>query len=173
MQHQVGDRDVSLGRPGPGLTVRTETVQHTDLGNFRHIFFGRIGKADLALFDQLHDRNAGDRLGGREDRHHRIQGHRIVLAQFPKTRCTFVNIVVSIGRHRDNTRCAPGASCGFREDLVGDAIQACSHVSLLLVDSFQDDRNPPCTSFKPRGNISRTRLGQPTTGGLGLPRRPA
>ena len=63
MQHQVGDRDVPLGRPSAGLTIRIKTIEHTNLGNFRYIFSGCIRKTDLALFDQLHDCDACDRLG--------------------------------------------------------------------------------------------------------------
>ena len=48
--------------------------EHAKLGEFRDIFGDGVGQRDLALFDQLHERDRGDRFGHRGDAEDGIVG---------------------------------------------------------------------------------------------------
>lgn len=56
------------------------------------------------FFDELHEAHASERLGGRENCHHRVGGQRLIFAQFALAGRAFVEIFVAIRRHRDDAR---------------------------------------------------------------------
>ena len=68
MQHQHARGDVPRGRAKTRLAGIVEAFDYLKLRNVRGVAAGGRIEVELALFHQLQDRGAGDRLSGREDR---------------------------------------------------------------------------------------------------------
>ena len=128
VQEQHAGGDGALGRPQPGLAGGVEALQDLGLADLGRVFLGRGVEVELAVLDQLQAGGAGDRLGGREDREHRIGGHRGVLAEQALAGGALVDVAAAVGRHGDHARHARGSSDGALQDRVAGSLQAVGHV---------------------------------------------
>ena len=132
VQHQVVDGDVALRRPRLRLACGVEAVEHLQLVDLRHVFLRRVFELDLAFLDQLHDGRAAHRLGGREQRHHRVGGHRLSLAELTFAGRAFVEVGLAVGGHRHHAGRSAETRRRVLEHGVGDCLECLVHMRLLV-----------------------------------------
>ena len=85
----------------------------------RRVDIGQLAvEQELAAFDQLHRRDAGDRLGHRGDAEHRVELHRRSGGEAADAERALVEDAPGIGRHRDDARhlAAFGGLAQYRVD---------------------------------------------------------
>ena len=95
-----GDRPTWGAQSGDASFVKA--FEHLDVCQFRQSAGQRVVERDLALFDQLHRRQAGDCLGHRGDPHHRVERHVGVAAENPlaeRARIDDTGIISGKGDH--------------------------------------------------------------------------
>ena len=98
VQQQHAGGDVALGRAQLRFALRVEALDHLQLADLGDVGLGRRVEVELALFDELQRRRAGDRLGGREDREHGVGRHGRVAVQPALAGGTFVDVALAVGR---------------------------------------------------------------------------
>ena len=77
MQHEHASGDVAFGRAQLRLAAGVEAVKNLYFANVRGIFPRWRIEVELAIFNTLHDRRAGDRLRSREDGEDSVGGHKV------------------------------------------------------------------------------------------------
>ena len=83
--------------------VAVPAVQHFNFAERRNDFACRGIKRELALLDQLHRRQAGDRFGHGRDPHHRVRRHGDAGTEHRRAERAFVNHFFAIGRNGNDT----------------------------------------------------------------------
>ena len=111
---QVLERDRPLGRTQLRLAARVEAFEHLHVGDLGQDFPDRTVERELALFDKLHRRSAGDRLGHRGDPEHGVERHRIRLAEVALAECALIDDLAAGRGHCDDTRHLSRASAASR-----------------------------------------------------------
>jgi hypothetical protein len=123
VQQQVVDRDAPLRATQARLAVGIEALEHLQRVDLRHMVAGGVGQVQPAFLDQLQGQRRGHRLGGREDREHRVQRHRGGLAQFAHAGGAGIDLGQAVGDHRDDAGHAAVAVHGLVQQPVQGGLE--------------------------------------------------
>ena len=107
--HDIADHDWPAGLAQDRFAIRARAAHHLDRPKSRQIPRERIVEAELALLPQLHQRDAGHRLGHRKYLHQSIALHGPLGFAVGVTNCAKITLRAALP---DQRRDASGAPSG-------------------------------------------------------------
>ena len=87
-----------------GARRRRRSRRAPALADRRRVLTRRRVEVERAVLDELQARRRGQRLRGREDRAHRVGGHRLSTAESAFAGRPLVDVVLAVGDHRHHPR---------------------------------------------------------------------